>query len=98
MPKIDITVSHCYSHEEALRRTHGLLEKIKKQFADKITDLQQEWDGNTGIFSFSVMGFSVSGKLTVKPSEITLTGTLPFAVVFFKGTIETVIREQLENL
>jgi hypothetical protein len=74
------------------------LEKIQKQFADKITDLQQKWDGNTGTFGFSVMGFPVSGKLVVEPSEVKLTAALPFAAVFFKGKIEAMIREQLENL
>ena len=95
---MDITVTHRFSQDEALRRTHGLLEKIQKQFADTINDLQQKWDGNTGIFGFSVMGFSISGKLIVNPSEVKLTATLPFAAVFFKGKIEAVIREQLENL
>ena len=95
---MDLTVAHCFSQDEALQRTHGLLEKIQKQFADKITDLQQKWDGNTGIFSFSVMGFSASGKLTVNTSEVKLTAALPFAAVFFKGKIEAAIREQLENL
>ncbi len=98
MSKIDLTVVHRFSQDEALRRTHGLLEKIEKQFAGKINDLQQKWDGNTGIFNFSVMGFSVSGKLAVNPSEVKLTAPLPFAAVFFKGKIEAVIREQLENL
>ena len=79
-------------------RTHGLLEKIEKQFGDTINNLQQKWDGNAGTFGFSVMGFSVSGKLVVEPSEVKLTATLPFAAVFFKDKIEAVIREQLENL
>ena len=98
MSKINLTVTHRLSQDEALQRTYGLLEKIQKQFADKINDLQQKWDGNTGMFNFSVMGFSVSGKLTVEPSEVKLTATLPFAAVFFKGKIEAAIREQLENL
>ena len=98
MAKIDLTVTHRFSQDEALRRAHGLLEKIQKQFAGKISDIQQKWDGNVGIFSFSVMGFSVSGKLTVEPSEVKLTAALPFAAVFFKGEIEAAIREQLENL
>ena len=95
---MDITAAHCFSQDEALRRTHGLLEKIEKQFAGTINDLQQKWDGNIGTFGFSVMEFSVSGKLTVEPSEVKLTADLPFAAVFFKDKIEAVIREQLENL
>ncbi|MFA5393346.1 MAG: polyhydroxyalkanoic acid system family protein [Candidatus Ratteibacteria bacterium] len=98
MSTIDITVAHCFSQDEALRRTRGLLERIQKQFAGAINDLQQEWNGNTGTFGFSVMGLSISGKLYVEPSEVKLTADLPFAAVFFKDKIESVIREQLENL
>ena len=98
MSKIDLTVPHRFSRDEALHRAHGLLEKIEKQFVGRINDLQQKWDGNTGIFDFSAMGFSVSGKLTVNPSEVKLTAALPLAAVFFKGKIEAVIRKELENL
>jgi hypothetical protein len=95
---MDITVAHRFSRDEALQRAHGLLEKIQKQFAGTITDLQQKWDGNTDTFSFSVMGLSVSGKLTVEPSEVNLTAALPFAAVFFQDKIEAFIRKELENL
>lgn len=89
-----MTVSHRLTQDEATKRIKTLLSEVKNRFADKISDLREEWNGNTGTFSFSAMGFSVSGTLTVKSSEVELSGTLPFAAMFFKGKIESTIREQ----
>ena len=98
MPKLSMTIPHRLKQDEALRRIKTLLNEVKGQFADKISDLREEWNGNTGKFSFSAMGFSVSGTLTVKSSEVELSGNLPFAASFFKSKIEETIRERAETL
>ena len=98
MAKLNMAVSHRLTQDEAVTRVKTLLGEVKKQFADKITDLREEWDGNRGKFSFSAMGFSVSGTLTVKSSEVELSGNLPFAASFFKEKIESTIRERAETL
>ena len=98
MAKLNMAVPHRLTPDEALRRIKTLLGEVKNQFADKISDLREEWSGNTGKFSFSAMGFSVSGTLTVKPSEVELCGNFPFAAMFFKGKIESTIRERAETL
>ncbi|MEK7630394.1 MAG: polyhydroxyalkanoic acid system family protein [Patescibacteria group bacterium] len=98
MAKLNITITHRLNQDEALNRIKTLLDDVKHQFGDKISDLYEEWDGNAGKFSFSAMGFSVSGTLIVKPQEIELSGNLPFAASFFKGKIELTIRERAESL
>ena len=98
MAKLNMAVSHRLTQDEALRRVKTLLGEVKTQFADKISDLHEEWNGNTGKFSFSAMGFSVSGTLTVNPSGVELSGNLPFAASFFKGKIEFTLRERAETL
>jgi 3-methyladenine DNA glycosylase AlkC len=52
-----------------LQRIQNLLADTKKEHSDKISDLQENWNGNTGEFSLTIMGFSISGTLTVKPSS-----------------------------
>lgn len=98
MAKLNMAVSHRLSQDEALKRIKTLLGEVKTQFADKISDLREEWNGNTGKFSFSAMGFSVSGILTVNLSKVELSGNLPFAASFFKGKIESTLRERAETL
>jgi hypothetical protein len=98
MPKLNMIVSHHLPQDEALKRIQRLLGNVKTQFADKISDVHEEWNDNVGRFSFSAMGMPVSGTLTVKPSEVELSGDLPFLVAFYKGKIESTIREQAETL
>ena len=98
MAKLNMAVPHRLTPDEALRRIKTLLGEVEIRYADKISDLREDWSDNVGTFSFSAMGFSVSGTLTVKPSEVELCGNFPFAAMFFKGKIESTIRERAETL
>lgn len=98
MVKLNMAVPHRLTQDEALRRIKKLFGEAKNEFADKVSDLREEWNGNTGTFSFTARGFSISGTLTVKPSGLELSGNLPFAAMFFKGKIESKIREHAEIL
>jgi hypothetical protein len=98
MPKLNMIVSHSLSQDEAVQRIKNLLNDVKTQFADKISDLNEEWEGNIGKFNFSAMGFPVSGTLTVKMSQVDISANLPFAAMFFKGKIESTIKNRAETL
>ena len=94
MPSLEMSIPHQLGQEEALKRIQSLLPGMKTAYADKIRDIQEEWNGNRGVFSFNVMGFNVSGVLTVTDSSVELDGNLPFAASLFKGKIKSVIEEQ----
>ena len=98
MPKINMAVAYSLTQDEAVKRIKNLLNDVKTQFADKIDDLHEEWGGNMGTFNFSAMGFPVSGTLTVKTSQVDISGNLPFAAMFFKGKIEYTIKDRAETL
>lgn len=98
MPKLNMSVPHRLPQDEALNRIKRLLGQVKQQYADKISDLREDWEDNIGTFSFSAMGFSVLGTLNVTPSAVELTGNLPFAAGLFKGKIEQTIRERAAEL
>lgn len=98
MPELKMSLPHRLPQDEALNRIKGLLRQVKLQYADRISDLHEEWTGNTGTFSFTAMGFSVTGTLNVKACEVELNGNLPVAAIFFKGKIESTIRERATTL
>ena len=98
MPLLKMSIPHKLSQPEALQRIQALLPEMKSEFADKISDLHEKWTGNTGSFSFTVMGFAVSGILTVTESSVDLDGNLPFAATFFKGKIKSVIEEKAKQI
>ncbi len=98
MPKLNMAVSHSLTQDEAVNRIKNLLNDVKMQFADKVSDLHEEWEGTMGKFNFSVMGFPVSGTLTVMTSQVEISGNFPFAVMLFKGKIESTIKDRAETL
>ncbi|MBC7826791.1 MAG: polyhydroxyalkanoic acid system family protein [Chitinophagaceae bacterium] len=98
MPSLEMSIPHNLSQQEAKRRIQELLPKMKSDYADQIKDLHEEWKDNTGKFSFSIMGFAVSGTLNVNESTVDLDGNLPFAATFFKGKIKSVIQEKAQEI
>jgi Putative polyhydroxyalkanoic acid system protein (PHA_gran_rgn) len=98
MPKINVSVSHQLSRDEALSRIRARIVQIKAQYSHKVGDLREDWSGYVGKFSGSARGFSVSGKLDVQPSEVTVVIALPLIAFPFKGKIELGIRNELDVL
>ena len=76
----------------------SLLEKVQAQFGNQVQDLRQEWKGNTGVFSFTVMNMPVSGTLTVNTGNVALDSKLPMAASLFQGKIKSVIMEEAKKV
>ncbi len=98
MPNLTISVPHQLTQEEALGRVKRGIAHLKTQYSSQMNNLQESWDGNVGKFSFSALGFPVSGVGTVNPQDVTADIDLPFAAAPFKGKIESALREKLTNL
>ena len=98
MPNMTVSVPHNLSQGEALQRIKDAIAQAKVQRSGDVQDLQENWNGNVGTFSGSAMGQSASGTITVNASDIVFDLALPFAATFFKGKIESAIREFITKL
>lgn len=98
MPKMSMHIPHSLGQEEARQRIQGMISTLKDQYGSQITDLSEQWDGDTGTFSLKAMGFSLKGTLQVTGNEVKVDGDLPWAAKPFQGTIEATIRERAERL
>ena len=98
MPKIELNIPHNLHQREALTRIQNFLPKLKEQHSDRIKDLEESWNGNTGEFKFKISGFKVSGTLQVKESAVIIKGEIPFLASPFKGQIESTIKQQAKEL
>lgn len=81
-----------------MSRIKQLLGRLQEEQKGTITDVQENWDGPNGNFSFSAKGFNIAGSIQVKEKEVLLESDLPFAVSFFKGQIASVITEKANTL
>lgn len=98
MARMNLVIPHTFPQAEALGRIRSLLQQLKAQHGDRISNLQEEWHGNCCTFRFSVMGFAVSGTLRVGSSQVEINGDLPWAASLFRGKIEATIRERAATL
>jgi putative polyhydroxyalkanoate system protein len=98
MPKFSVRVPHTLSHEEAKQRLNGFVDIIREKMADKVSDLEQSWDGDAVNFKFKTFGIPLSGKIAVAEKELAVDGDLPFTAMMFKGQIESTIQKYLTRL
>ena len=98
MPNVKVSVPHSLPPNEAIKRIQNLVGGIKTKFADKVSDVKEQWSGNHADFSFKAMGFDVAGKVDVDDREVRIESNLPFAAMPFKSRIESTIKEKAEEL
>src|SRR3954469_1324712 len=98
MPKFGVRVPHQLSKDDARSRLERFVEMIEAKYADRVSDLQQSWEGDTLKFHFKTYGIPLDGGITVADKELNVAGDIPFTAMMFKGKIESEIREQLEKI
>jgi len=98
MAKFNMVVPHGLTQGEALRRIRDEIKNLKIEYGDKVGALRDSWRDDTYLFEGVTQRFVVSGVILVKPSQIEIAANLPWLTAAFKGRIEPVIRERLENL
>ena len=70
MPKLTVTVPHTLDQQEATTRLKGILEKIKERYQGQVSDLHEDWQGNTLNYGFKTFGFAVKGAMHVEPQQV----------------------------
>jgi hypothetical protein len=98
MSKLALNIPHAQTQEEALSRIKQLLSRLQEEQKGTVTNVQENWDGPNGSFSFSAKGFNIAGNIEVKENEVYLESDLPFAVSLFKGQIASMITEKATAL
>ncbi len=98
MPNFNIAVPHQLGQQEAAGKLKGFLEQVRSRYQSQVSDLEENWNGNTLSFGFKTYGFNIKGNVIVEEQQVELDGNLPFAAVAFKGKIEQSIRDELEKV
>jgi hypothetical protein len=98
MPSMSIQVPHQLPVPEAVIRLQQFLDEVRRDHAERVSNVQGEWLGETLQFGFTAMSMQIKGNLVVREEEVHVSGNLPFAASLFRGTIESTIRTELEKL
>lgn len=98
MSKLEMSIPHQLSQQEAVTRIQQLLKKLADEQKDVVSNVKEEWNGNNGQFAFNAKGFDLSGKIQVNPSSVDINADLPFMVSLFSGKIKSIITEKATEL
>jgi hypothetical protein len=82
----------------AAERIKDVLARVSRQYAEHVTDVEQEWQQHTLQFRFRAMGFKIAGTLQSHDESVACSCQLPLAAMIVRGKIETTLREELEKL
>jgi putative polyhydroxyalkanoate system protein len=98
MPKFNVDVPHSLTADDARARLGRFADALADKFKDKISELEQHWEGDALAFRLKTYGIPLEGRITVDENRLHLAGDLPFSAVMFKGKIENSIRDELTKL
>jgi hypothetical protein len=99
MPTLNITVPHELAQAEATERLKKKQAEIKEQHTYTVTDLKETWTTpDTLDFAFKILGFSLTGSVKSLESSVQIAVVLPAAALLIKGTIESQVRRELEQV
>jgi hypothetical protein len=99
MPTLNVTVNHQLSQTEATERLKKKQIEIKDQHTYTVTDLKETWTSSHSLdFAFRILGFSLTGTVESLESSVHISVALPAAALMMKGTIESQVRRELEQV
>lgn len=98
MSRLDIKIPHKLPGGIALIRVKQLLSDLQNQYQGSVRNVNQEWDGNEGKFSFNAKGFSFKGVILVGVDTVRISGRLPLILSVYKSKIESLVQTRGSEL
>ena len=78
MPKLNVSVPHALSQQEAMERLNRFVDLLRDNYQEHVSGLEQSWEDSTLRFQCKTYGIPVQGKITVTDHELNVNGELPF--------------------
>ena len=98
MPGFLTAVDHSLGQTEAQSRVSTFLDQVQNQYQDMISSWSGEWNENKLNFELIAMNMKVTGVLEVTEDAVMVGGSIPFAMIMFKGRMENTMRDELRKL
>ena len=98
MPGFLTAVDHSLGQTEAQTRVTTFLDQIQNQYQDMVSSWSGEWEENNLNFELLAMNMKVTGVLEVTEDAVIVGGSIPFAMMMFKGRLEKTMQEELRKL
>lgn len=70
MRSLNFNIPHHLPQQEAVSRIKILIKSLRHEQKDKISNVHEDWNKETGTIQFSARGFDPSVIVTVHPSSV----------------------------
>lgn len=86
--------------EQAYEKINSYLEKLQREYTDKITNFKKSWNSALSEMNFdmNIQGFNINGKVYLSDKKIIFEAKLPLVVRMFGSNIGKILTENLDNL
>lgn len=91
-------IKHKTTKFQAMQRIKQMLVDQRKAIEENATDVKTEWKDNVLEFEFTAQGTHIKGTLTVTDTEFDVYAKLPLMYRLFEGTIEKMIKAEMEKI
>lgn len=98
MPKVNTQVTNGLGKDKAKEKLDYMVEKMGREFGDKVKNLQGAWDEDVLSISFEAMGFKIKSLVAVSEEVVDVESHLPLAALPFKGMVHTKITDTLGKM
>ena len=96
--EIDREVTHSLGQAEALQRIKGLLERLQREHADKVSIEAQVWQGHRGQFRVNILGYLIQGRIMVLDDKVKFRGGSQLAPDKMQSQVDDLLHQQVEKL
>lgn len=98
MQNITATIPHKLSRADAKRRIQEAMGEIRRQAAPVVSNVQENWNGDSMAFSANAMGQTISGRVDVEDRAVQLEVALPWMLAALGGAVTGHIEQQCRKL
>lgn len=99
MKALEVRVPHSLEREEVRRRIDAALVRARKDYADKVGDIEASWDGDDRLrLLLTVMGMRIAGDIEILVGELVVKLEIPGMAALFAGQIRDGIQQRLGGL
>ncbi|MEZ6087934.1 MAG: polyhydroxyalkanoic acid system family protein [Pirellulaceae bacterium] len=98
MPKVNTQVSNGLGKEQAKEKLDYMVQRMERDYGDKIKNLEGVWDEDVLNISFEAMGFKITSMVAVSEDVVNVESQLPMAALPFKGMVQSRITDTLSKM
>jgi putative polyhydroxyalkanoic acid system protein len=96
--EFQVVIPHNLPAEEAQRRVQNLLQDLRKIYANTVSDVQEQWKGNTCTFSMKMFVFKIQGTINVSGQAVEVRGKMPLGTGKYEDRVKMLIEQRAKGL